>query len=88
LPDVLGVAVKLPNAHGPGADQDLLLTSSTSRPLLRRLLFPARSFVRGAFSTALPYDLGGERVVVLLVPAPTGEPAVPRGCRPRRRRHG
>jgi hypothetical protein len=68
LPDALGVAVKLPDAHGRGADQDLLLTSSADRPLLRRLLFPARSFVRGAFSTALPYDLDGERVVLLLVP--------------------
>jgi hypothetical protein len=68
LPDALGVAIKLPDAHGPDADQDLLLTSSTDRPLLRRLLFPARSFLRGAFSTALPYDLGGEQVVLLLVP--------------------
>jgi hypothetical protein len=68
LPDALGVAIKLPDAHGPGADQDLLLTSSYDRPLFRRLLFPARSFLRGAFSTALPYDLGGERVVLLLVP--------------------
>jgi hypothetical protein len=68
LPDALGVAIKLPDAHGPGADQDLLLTSSTDRPLLRRLLFPARSFVRGAFSSALPYDLASERVVLLLVP--------------------
>jgi hypothetical protein len=71
LPDALGVAIKLPDAHGPDADQDLLLTSSADRPLLRRLLFPARSFVRGAFSTALPYDLGGERVVLLLVPVRT-----------------
>jgi hypothetical protein len=70
LPDALGVAIKLPDVHGPGADQDLLLTSSTDRPLLRRLLFPARSFVHGAFSTALPYDLGSERVVLLLVPTP------------------
>lgn len=59
LPDALGVAVKLPDAYGPGNDQDLLLTSSTDRPLLRRLLFPATSFVRGVFSTALPYELGG-----------------------------
>jgi hypothetical protein len=73
LPDALGVAVKLPDAHGPDADQDLLLTSSTDRPLLRRLLLPARSFLRGAFSTALPYDLGGEQVVLLLVPVPAGE---------------
>ena len=72
LPDALGVAVKLPNAYGPGADQDLLLTSSADRPLLRRLLFPRRSFLRGAFSTALPYDLGGEQVVLLLVPTRAG----------------
>src|SRR4029450_7999147 len=31
LPDALGVAIKLPDAHGPGVDQDLLLTSSTAR---------------------------------------------------------
>jgi hypothetical protein len=74
LPDALGVAIKLPDAHGPDADQDLLLTSSTDRPLLRRLLFPARSFLRGAFSTALPYDLGGEQVVLLLlVPVHAGD---------------
>jgi hypothetical protein len=66
------VAVKLPNAYGPGNDQDLLLTSSSDRPLLRRLLFPATSFVRGVFSTALPYELGGKRVVLLLVPAHIG----------------
>jgi hypothetical protein len=72
LPDALGVAIKLPDAHGRGADQDLLLTSSADRPLLRRLLLSASSFVRGAFSTALPYDLGGERVVLLLVPVRPG----------------
>ena len=84
LPDALGVAIKLPDAHGPGADQDLLLTSSTDRPLLRRLLFPGTSFVHGAFSTALPYDLGSERVVLLLVPAPisAGPPTGDAGHRP------
>jgi hypothetical protein len=74
-----GLPEPLPDAHGPGADQDLLLTRSTSRPLLRRLLFPARSFVRGAFSTVLPYDLDGKRVVVLLVPAPAGYGRSPGG---------
>jgi hypothetical protein len=84
LPDALGVAIKLPDAHGPGVDQDLLLTSSSDRPLLRRLLFPSTSFVRGAFSTALPYDLGSERVVLLLVPAPisAGRPTGGQGHRP------
>jgi hypothetical protein len=73
LPDALGVAIKLPDVYGPGRDQDLLLTSSIDRPLLRRLLVPARSLVRGAFSTALPYDFGSERVVLLLVPARTND---------------
>jgi hypothetical protein len=76
LPDALGVAVKLPDAHGPRADQDLLLTSSIDRPLLRRLLFPATSFVRGAFSSSLPYQFGDQRGVLLLVPA------LPDGGRP------
>jgi hypothetical protein len=68
LPDALGLALKLPDAHGPGTDQDLLLTSSIDRPLLRRLLFPTTSFVCRAFSSALPYELGDRRVVLLLVP--------------------
>ena len=82
------MAIKLPDVHGAGADQDLLLTSSADRPLLRRLLFPARSFVHGAFSTALPYDLDGQRVVLLLVPAPTGSGRPPGQCRPRQGRRG
>ena len=84
LPDALGVAVKLPNAYGPGADQDLLVTSSIDRPLLRRLLFPATSFGRGAFSTALPYQLGNQRVVLLLVPA-LPDVGLPDGAVQRRR---
>ena len=71
LPDKLGVAVKLPGAYGPGNDQDLLLTSSLDRPLLRRLLFPATSFVRG-FSTPCPMSWAASERVVLLVPAHTG----------------
>jgi len=74
-----GLPEPLPDAHGPGADQDLLLTRSIDRPLLRRLLFPARSFLRRAFSTALPYDLDGKRVVLLLVPAPTRNRRSPGG---------
>ena len=87
LPDALGVAVKLPDVYGPGADQALLLTSSIDRPLLRRLLFPATSFLRGAFSSALPYELGDsqQRVVMLLVPKPPDSSRSPETVG---RRHG
>jgi hypothetical protein len=60
------VAVKLPDAYGPGRDQDLLVTSSADLPLLRRLLFPGRSFLGRSFSSALPYRLAGRRVVTVL----------------------
>ena len=66
LPDALGVAVRLPDAYGPGRPQDFLATSSADLPLVRRLLFPARSFLHGAFSSALPYEVGGRRVVTVL----------------------
>jgi hypothetical protein len=70
LPDALGVAVRLVDAYGPGQPQDLLLTSSADLPVARRLLFPARSFLHRSFSSALPYRVGGRRVVALLAPRP------------------
>jgi hypothetical protein len=70
LPDALGVAVRLPDAYGPGRPQDFLATSSADLPLVRRLLFPARSFLRVSFSSALPYLVDGRRVVTVLRPRP------------------
>jgi hypothetical protein len=66
LPDALGVAVKLPDAYGPGRAHDLLVTSSADLPLVRRLLFPGRSFLGRSFSSALPYLVAGRRVVTVL----------------------
>jgi hypothetical protein len=69
LPDVLGIAVKLPGAYDDGADQDLLFSSAPDRAVLRGVLFPARSFLRGVFSTLLPYRVGRRRLVLWLRPA-------------------
>jgi hypothetical protein len=63
LPDALGVAVRLPDAYGPGRAQDFLVTSSADLPLVRRLLFPGRSFLHRSFSSALPYRVDGRAVV-------------------------
>ena len=68
LPDVLGVAVKLPDLHGPGCDQDLLFASSIDAPLLHHLLVPARSFLGTTFSSGLFYRLDGRLVLLGLVP--------------------
>jgi hypothetical protein len=70
LPDALGVAVRLPDAYGPGRAQDFLVTSSADLPLARRLLFPGRSFLHRSFSSALPYRVGGRAVVTVLRPPP------------------
>jgi hypothetical protein len=57
-----GVAVRPPDAYGPGRAQDFLVSSSVDLPLARRLLFPARSFLHRSFSSALPYRVGGREV--------------------------
>ena len=64
LPDVLGLAVRLLDAHGPGAHQDLLLVTSFSPPGLRHALTPARTFGHERWSTLLPYAVDGDRRVV------------------------
>jgi hypothetical protein len=75
LPDVLGVAVRVPDAYGPGRPQDFLASSSADLPLVRRLLFPARSFLHVAFSSALPYRVAGRKVVTVLRPRPAPGPS-------------
>lgn len=63
MPDFLGLAVRIADAHGPGEHQDLLFVSSGDRPVLRHALVPVRSFGHGRYSTLLPYDVGGRKVV-------------------------
>ncbi|MFF0575736.1 hypothetical protein [Streptosporangium saharense] len=76
LPDVLGLAVRLPGAGGAGGDLDLLLCSALWPGLLP---LPRRRFVPGVYSTILAYDHAGEPLRFLAVgygPA-SGVPAVP-----------
>lgn len=65
VPDILGVAVKVLDVHGPGRDQDLLLASVGRGPVASRLLVPRWRFAGTPFSTILPYDLGGQRTAVV-----------------------
>jgi len=71
LPDVRGCAIRVVDAHGEGLHQDLLLASSLSRPGGRHLLIPGRDFGSAFYSSLLPYQMGGRR---LLFGAATDEP--------------
>lgn len=63
--DLLGIAVHVPDAHGPGVPQDLLVTSSGGRRGTRRMLLPARDGFFGQwFSSVLPYRVGDRRTVL------------------------
>ena len=64
LPDVLGLAVRVLDAHGPGAHQDLLLDSTLAPPVLRRLPVPARDHARVTYGSLLPYDAAGTRLLL------------------------
>ncbi|HEX4901860.1 MAG TPA: hypothetical protein VFV42_03560 [Acidimicrobiales bacterium] len=63
LPDFLGLALRVTDAHGPGAHQDVLLVSSGSRPGLRHALLPVRSFAHERYSSVVPYRVGDRTVL-------------------------
>jgi hypothetical protein len=70
LPDVLGLAIKLPDFNGPRKDQDFLLVSAASAPVARHLLLPATAFGSRTFSTVLPYQVDGEVLLYGTLPSP------------------
>ena len=55
LPDVLGVAVKLPGLGGPGRDVDFLMVTSGEGAIMQNVLLPAWGYFRNDYSTVLPY---------------------------------
>lgn len=82
LPDVLGVAVRLPDVYGDGRHQDFLLATGAGPPGLRHLLLPGvGGFFAQAFSSILLYRVGGQVRVVGALPTgrrpPGGGGALP-----------
>jgi hypothetical protein len=61
--DFLGIAVRVLDAHGPGAPQDLLLITSGTAPGLRHTFAPAQTFDHPRYSSVLPYRVGGRSVL-------------------------
>jgi hypothetical protein len=58
LPDPLGLALRLPDAHGEGLHQDFLLITSADGPLLHHLILPPLR-EHQTYSSILPYRVGG-----------------------------
>jgi hypothetical protein len=73
LPDLLGVAIRLTDVHGPGRHQDFLLVTSLDIPVLHHIFVPVYSRQARPYSSSLPYeDEAGTKFLVGLLP--TGDP--------------
>jgi hypothetical protein len=68
LPDLLGAGLRAFDAYGAGVHQDLLLTSTVDRPVLRRIFLPARSFGARPYGSGVSYRAGAETFTLGLVP--------------------
>lgn len=76
LPDPCGLALRIPDAHGLGSHQDLLMVSSGAAPVARHAVLPARGFLARPYSTLLPYRLGGRLIVICARAVPAGGPGL------------
>ncbi|CAL9640249.1 phosphodiesterase [Streptomyces sp. enrichment culture] len=70
LPDGLGLAVRVTDADGPGTVLDMLLTSSGSGRLGRRLPLLRPRALAGPYSTLLSYRVGDRARVLAAFPVP------------------
>jgi hypothetical protein len=68
IPDLLGLAIRVLDAHGPGEHQDFLLVSSADRPVLHHIFLPASDVQQRPYTSALPYQASGEHFLVGALP--------------------
>jgi hypothetical protein len=54
-PDILGMAIRLTDAHGPGRPQDLLLVTSGDGAVLHHLFAPSRGYFDRPYSSVLTF---------------------------------
>lgn len=66
--DLLAIAVRVVDAHGPGRPQDLLLNTSADVPVLHHLFLPAPRWFAQSYSSCLPYRTPGGVVLIGLLP--------------------
>lgn len=77
-PDILGFAMRFPDAYGRGRHQDLLCVTSIDAPLGHHALVPATGFFARPYSTLLAYRLPEGVRLFGVVPVGSGPPLGPR----------
>jgi hypothetical protein len=77
-PDVLGFAIRLPDAYGTGRHQDLLCVTSWDAPVAHHALVPAAGFFNRPYSSLLAYRLPGGVRLFGVLPRGHGPPVGPR----------
>lgn len=73
VPELMSMAVKVPDAYGPGRDQDLLMAAAGERPVLRHVFAWGGSHLDRAYSTVLPFRVGGRTMLLGAVPREPAE---------------
>jgi hypothetical protein len=68
LPDFIGLALRLLDAHGDGAHQDFLLLTSGEGAVAQHTFRPSLAVDDGPYSSVLPYNGGGQSFVVAALP--------------------
>ena len=76
LPDLFGIAIRLPDVHGGGRHQDLLMVTSVDAPLLHHIFIPVTDPQQAPYSSSLAYRSGGKRFLVGVQPV-AGSPRPP-----------
>lgn len=68
LPDLFGISLRVTDAYGPNAHQDLLMVTSADVPILHHIFLPTTGIEKRPYSSSLPFEAGGERFVVGALP--------------------
>ena len=68
LPDLFGIALRLPDVHGQGRHQDFLMVTSVDAPILHHIFIPVGDAQQAPYSSSLPYRSGDRRFLVGVQP--------------------
>jgi hypothetical protein len=68
LPDVLGIAIRIPDADGAGRPQDLMLSTGARAPFARRLLVPRRDYQAATYTSLISYEVADRDLLVGALP--------------------